>query len=68
MTTTSGPRVRVLRGLQPSVADLATVRARVARDLVVDPSLIEEATEAGYRAGYEAGFTAGLNDAAAAID
>jgi flagellar assembly protein FliH len=44
------------------------VRARAARDLVVDPALVEEATEAGYRAGYDAGFTAGLEDAAAAID
>ena len=68
MTTTSGPRVRVLRGLEPTPADLGTVRARVARDLVVDPALVRDATESGYRAGYDAGFTAGLVDAAAAID
>jgi flagellar assembly protein FliH len=68
VTTNSGPRVRVLRGIQPSAADIGTVRARAARDLVVDPALVEEATESGYRAGYDAGFTAGLEDAATAID
>jgi flagellar assembly protein FliH len=50
------------------VADLGTVRGPLARDLVVDPDLVEHATEAGYRAGYDAGFTAGIEDAAAAID
>jgi flagellar biosynthesis/type III secretory pathway protein FliH len=49
-------------------ADLGTVRSPLARDLVVDPDLVEHATEAGYRAGYDAGFTAGIEDAAAAID
>ncbi len=73
MTTTTGPRVRVLRGLDPADAtatraDLGTVRARSARDLVVDPGLVRDATEEGYRAGYDAGFSAGLADAAEAID
>ena len=68
MTTTSGPRVRVLRGLEPRLADIGTVSARPARDLVVDPRLVRDATEEGYRGGYEAGFAAGLDDAAAAID
>jgi flagellar assembly protein FliH len=68
VTTTSGPRVRVLRGLHPAAADIGTVRAPIARDLVVDPALVQDATESGYRAGYDAGFTAGLEDAASAID
>src|SRR5205823_2420225 len=45
-----------------------TVRAPIARDLVVDPALVRDATDTGYRAGYDAGFSAGLEDAAAAID
>ena len=62
------PRVRVLRGVgAPVAADLGTVRAPIARDLVVDPALVAHASEEGYRAGYDAGFTAGLHDAAAAI-
>src|SRR5882724_2676313 len=73
VTTTTGPRVRVLRGLEPTEstatrADLGTVSARSARDLVVDPSLVRDATDEGYRIGYDAGFTAGLSDAAEAID
>jgi flagellar assembly protein FliH len=49
-------------------ADLGTVRARVARDLVIDPELVRDATDEGYRTGYNEGFTAGLEDAATAID
>lgn len=63
-------RVRVMRDADGriDVADLGTVRGPLARDLVVDPALVEHATEDGYRAGYDAGFTAGIEDAAAAIE
>jgi flagellar assembly protein FliH len=64
----TAPRVNVLRGVVATSADLGTVRARVARDLVIDPELVRDATDEGYRTGYNAGFTAGLEDAAAAID
>ncbi len=64
----TAPKVNVLRGVEASAADLATVRARIARDLVIDPELVRDATDEGYRTGYNAGFTAGLEDAAAAID
>jgi flagellar assembly protein FliH len=64
----TGPKVNVLRGVEATTADLATVRARIARDLVIDPELVRDATDEGYRKGYNAGFTAGLEDAAAAID
>lgn len=73
----SGP---VLRGLtpadqrppappaaEPTAIDLAVVRSRAARELVVDPTLVEEALEEGYRMGYDAGFQAGLEDSAAAV-
>lgn len=66
--TTTGPRVRVLRGIEPRPADLGTVSARAARELVVDPRLVHEATDEGFRFGYEEGFSKGLTDAAAAID
>jgi flagellar assembly protein FliH len=61
-------KVNVLRGVAATTADLGTVRARIARDLVIDPELVRDATDEGYRSGYNAGFTAGLEDAAAAID
>jgi flagellar assembly protein FliH len=62
-------RGRVLRDSDGfRAADLGTVRAAMARDLVVDPALVQHATEDGYRSGYDAGFAAGLEDAAAAIE
>jgi flagellar assembly protein FliH len=64
----TAPKVNVLRGVAATAADLGTVRARIARDLVIDPELVRDATDEGYRTGYNAGFTAGLEDAAAAID
>jgi flagellar assembly protein FliH len=64
----TAPKVTVLRGVEATTADLATVRARIARDLVIDPELVRDATDEGYRTGYNAGFTAGLEDAATAID
>ncbi len=64
----TAPRVQVLRGVNATAADLGTVRARVARDLVIDPALVRDATDDGYRTGYNAGFTAGLEDAGTAID
>ena len=67
MTSTTR-RVRVLRGVEPQAADLGTVRAQSARHLVVDPELVQGATDDGYRVGYQAGFDAGLLDAATAID
>lgn len=68
-SSSSRTRGRVLR--DPSrfaAADLGTVRSAAARDLVVDPALVEGATEEGYRQGYDEGFTAGLEDAANAIE
>lgn len=69
-SSSSRGRVRVMRDADGRVdlADLGTVRGPLARDLVVDPELVEQATEAGYRTGYDAGFTAGIEDAAAAIE
>ncbi|HEY1738483.1 MAG TPA: FliH/SctL family protein [Acidimicrobiia bacterium] len=64
----TAPKVTVLRGVDATAADLSTVRARIARDLVIDPALVRDATDEGYRTGYNAGFTAGLEDAATAID
>ena len=58
----------MLRGVEPQAADLGTVRAQSARHLVVDPELVQGATDDGYRVGYQAGFDAGLLDAATAID
>ena len=66
--TTTGPRVRVLRGIEPRPADIGTVSARAARELVVDPQLVADATDEGFRFGYDEGFSKGLSDAAAAID
>lgn len=66
--TTTGPRVRVLRGIEPRPADIGTVSARAARELVVDPRLVHEATEEGFRFGYDEGFSKGLADSADAID
>ena len=68
-SSSSRGRVRVIRDNSGNVrvADLGTVRGPSVRDLVVDPALVEHATEDGYRAGYDAGFNAGLEDAAAAI-
>jgi flagellar assembly protein FliH len=65
------PRVRVLRDSEEgasAAADLGIVRSAAARALVVDPALVTEALEDGYRAGYDRGFAAGLEDAASAID
>jgi flagellar assembly protein FliH len=45
------------------VADLGTVRAPAARDLVVDRQLVDDARSDGWRAGYEAGFETGLAEA-----
>lgn len=61
-------RVRVVRGAQVGAAavapaDLGVVRSRHARDLVVDPRLVDEATREGWDAGYEAGYRAGLDAA-----
>ncbi len=60
-------RGRVLRDTPFNRADLGTVRSSAARDLVIDPALVESAAEDGYRAGYDEGFAAGLEDAATAI-
>ena len=60
-------RGRVLRDTPFNRADLGTVRSPSARDLVIDPALVESAAEDGYRAGYDEGFAAGLEDAATAI-
>ena len=65
---TAAPRVRVLRGVDPQAADLGAIRANRARQLVVDPALVQSATDDGYRAGYQAGFDAGLLDASDAIE
>lgn len=82
MSWSSEPRMRgqVLRGIspcstrpptppapEPSAIDLSVVRSRAARELVVDPQLVEEAVEEGYRMGYDVGLQAGLDDSAAAI-
>lgn len=66
--STAAPRVRVLRGVEPQAADLGAIRTHRARQLVVDPALVQAATDDGYRAGYQAGFDAGLADAAEAIN
>jgi flagellar assembly protein FliH len=60
----SQSRGRVLRGaeVRATVADLSRVTARPARALVVDPSLIEDATREGYEAGYAQGFDQGYAD------
>src|SRR5690242_18637252 len=70
MSWSSEPRtrVRVMRAADVtretvSKADLTTVRAPAARELVVDRQLVEDALADGFRAGYEAGFQSGLNDA-----
>ena len=47
-------------------ADLGTIRAPAARDLVVDRSLVDGALSDGFRAGYEAGFETGIAEAAQA--
>ena len=65
--STAAPRVRVLRGVEPQAADLGAIRTRRARQLVVDPELVQSATDDGYRAGYQAGFDAGLADSSEAI-
>lgn len=82
MNWSSEPRMRgqVLRGItpgstrppappapEPSAIDLSVVRSRAARELVVDPQLVEDAVEEGYRMGYDAGLQAGLDDSATAI-
>jgi flagellar biosynthesis/type III secretory pathway protein FliH len=61
-------RSRVLRDVAAVTADLSSVRSRAGRDLVVDPQLVADATEDGYRRGYDAGFQAGIEDAAHAIE
>ena len=57
-------RVRVLRDVSviAPAADLGQVTARAARDLVVDPRLIEGAIQDGHHAGYEEGFQSGFAD------
>jgi flagellar assembly protein FliH len=68
-SSSSRTRGRVLRDpARFATADLGTVRSSAARDLVVDPALVEGAAEEGYRQGYDEGFTAGLEDAANAIE
>jgi flagellar biosynthesis/type III secretory pathway protein FliH len=61
----SQPRSRILRGADVAVgpADLSTVTASVARDLVVDPRLIEEATRDGFHSGYQVGYDTGFTEA-----
>jgi flagellar assembly protein FliH len=74
MNWSSNPRTRVSvlraadvkRDSAVSRADLTTVRSHAARDLVVDPQLVEEAIGDGFRAGYDAGFEQGLAEAAQA--
>lgn len=51
----------------PEPIDLSTIRSRAARGLVVDPQLMEEALDEGYRTGYDAGFQAGIEDSSEAI-
>lgn len=82
MSWSSEPRMRgqVLRGVtqaptrppappapEPSAVDLSVVRSRAARELVVDPQLVEEAVEEGYRMGYDAGLQAGLADSSTTV-
>src|SRR5690349_4038323 len=76
MSWSSEPRTRVkvmraeevTRGTATR-ADLTTVRAPAARDLVVDRALVDDALAEGFRAGYEAGFETGIAEARqAAVD
>src|SRR5262249_22629138 len=46
-----------------SKADLGTITAPIARELVVDRRLVEDAVADGFREGYEAGFNAGMEEA-----
>ena len=66
--TTATRKVRVLRGFDAIDTDISRIRTRSYRDLVVDPEVVQSATDDGYRVGYQAGFDAALEDAAAAID
>ena len=66
--TTATRKVRVLRGFDAIDTDISRIRTRSYRDLVVDPEVVQLATDDGYRVGYQAGFDAALEDAAAAID
>ncbi len=66
--TTAVRRVQVLRGFEARDADIGVVRSQGARHLVVDPELLQGATDDGYRVGYQAGFDSALEDAAAAIE
>ena len=66
--TTATRKVRVLRGFDAVDADISSIRTRSYRDLVVDPEVVQSATDDGYRIGYQAGFDAALQDAAEAID
>jgi flagellar assembly protein FliH len=66
--TTATRKVRVLRGFDADDVDVSRIRTRTYRDLVVDPEVVQTATDDGYRIGYQAGFDAALADAAAAID
>jgi flagellar biosynthesis/type III secretory pathway protein FliH len=60
-------RSRILRGADVAVgpADLSTITASVARDLVVDPRLVEEATRVGFHNGYQVGYDTGFTEALA---
>jgi flagellar assembly protein FliH len=64
-------RVQVLRAVDVDretvvKADLTTVRSPAAADLVIDPGLVDQAVDEGFRAGYDAGFERGLAEAAEA--
>jgi flagellar assembly protein FliH len=52
-----------MRGTPVQPADLHTVRSPHARDLVVDPALVEDAMRDGFHQGYEAGTQQGYADA-----
>lgn len=67
-SSSSRSRGRVLRDAHFGAADLGTVRSAAARDLVIDPALVQGAAEEGYRSGYDEGFAAGLEDASTAIE
>ncbi|MGQ0825060.1 MAG: FliH/SctL family protein [Actinomycetota bacterium] len=59
-------RVQVLRNTTTESApraDLGVVSSRVARGLVVDPHLVEDAQRDGFQQGYDAGSHAGYADA-----
>src|SRR5690242_4634238 len=61
--TRHGPDVATESAPVVSNADLGTITAPIARELVVDRSLVEGAVADGFREGYEAGFGAGMEEA-----